>query len=112
MNDCVFCQIIAGTAPATVKAEYHHSIVIEPLNPVTPGHLLVIPRKHMPDFTSDAYLTSIAMSDAAIYAHRNLAECNLITSRGPAATQTVFHLHVHLVPRRPGDGLALPWSVG
>ncbi|HEU0040914.1 MAG TPA: HIT family protein [Jiangellaceae bacterium] len=106
---CVFCQIVAGTAPATVIRRWARCIAIEPLNPVVAGHLLVIPRIHVPDFTSDPKVTAGVMWDAAELA---TAPANLITSAGTEATQTIFHLHVHIVPRHAGDGLALPWSPG
>jgi histidine triad (HIT) family protein len=84
-------------------------VIFEPLHPVAPGHMLVVPRPHVRDATEDPVLTGWVMAAAARLAAR-VGDCNIITSVGPAATQTVFHLHVHVVPRRPGDGLALPWT--
>lgn len=108
-TQCPFCAIVHGQAPATVLAETEHSIIIRPLGPVTEGHVLVIPRKHVDDFTERPDVTAAVMEDAADFAGR-WGDVNLITSKGSAATQTVYHLHVHLVPRRQGDGLALPWT--
>jgi len=92
-------------------------MVIEPLNPVVPGHVLVIPREHVTDWVDpgreehDGYGLRFAVALAQEYARReSIGDCNLITSRGPAATQTVGHLHLHIVPRHEGDGLALPWT--
>lgn len=117
-DGCVFCEIVAGRAPAKHYGAWISSVVIEPLNPVTPGHLLVIPRRHVADAIEDPATTSTTMHDAAMvvtaarFAHREEYESvNLITSVGEPATQSVFHLHVHIVPRRRGDGLMLPWSV-
>lgn len=110
LAECVFCEIVAGRAPANVVAEWGDAIVITPLDPVTPGHLLVIPREHVDDLAEDPKVTGRVMRRAAQWA-QILGPCNLITSKGAAATQTVMHLHVHLVPRREGDGLALPWTV-
>lgn len=113
---CTFCEIAAGRAPAEMLDEAWGHLVIRPLNPVTDGHLLVIPRYHVADARISSPTTAAAMGYAADYAARNLwrngqrEDFNLITSAGPAATQTVPHLHVHIVPRRPGDGLLLPWS--
>lgn len=90
--------------------------VIEPLHPVTPGHLLVIPRAHVEDFRSHPRLLGAMMQAAAdvpglLTLHGfDTPGCNLIVSAGVEATQTVMHLHVHVVPRREGDGLLLPWS--
>lgn len=103
-EDCVFCQRIA-------KGQYEQdspwSVVFEPLNPVTPGHLLVVPKRHVRDATEAPHLTGKVMADAARIAPR---QANIITSIGNIATQSVFHLHIHIVPRRNGDGLHLPWT--
>lgn len=110
-SHCAFCCILEGTEPAKVLLEEKDSIVIEPLNPVTPGHVLVIPRKHVPDFTADLDVTAATMRSAASFAASFPDwSFNLITSKGADATQSVFHLHVHLVPRRWHDGLHLPWT--
>jgi histidine triad (HIT) family protein len=89
--------------------------VIEPVLPVTPGHALVVPRRHVADALEDPALTGDVVRLAAVYARSlrlsGVEACNIITSVGPEATQSVFHLHVHVVPRREGDGLPLPWSV-
>lgn len=74
-----------------------------------PGHVLVIPYQHVPDVGADAAVSALTMACAAELA-AELSDCNVITSRGPAATQTVFHLHLHVVPRSAGDNLALPWT--
>lgn len=111
MNDCIFCKIVAKEAPATYRADGISSIAIEPLNPVTPGHLLVIPRVHVADAFEDPRITATTMYDAATWARLfGAEEANIITSVGAAATQSVYHLHVHIVPRRDGDGLMLPWT--
>lgn len=110
MTDCVFCKIVRHEAPAEIVEQWSQAIAIRPLNPVTEGHILVIPNDHVEDFTTDSVVTEITAYYAAELAARLGGEWNLITSAGPNATQTVYHLHVHLVPRRPGDGLHLPWT--
>ena len=109
-DECVFCRIVAGTEPHHRVANLDRGIAIEPLNPVVPGHLLVIPTEHVVDFTDDPAVTGRVAREAATLAEALGGQWNLITSAGPVATQTVFHLHIHLVPRRPGDGLTLPWT--
>jgi histidine triad (HIT) family protein len=109
--DCVFCRIIAGYSPATVVCRTNVAIAIVPLNPVTPGHLLVIPTIHVADFTEKPSVSAAAMHFAANVAW-DMGPCNLITSKGREATQSVFHLHIHIVPRAEDDGLALPWHSG
>lgn len=85
-------------------------IDIEPLNPVVPGHRIVIPKEHVENFTEDLFVTVAVMHYAVRLARKRKGDINLITSRGKNATQTVKHLHVHLVPREEGDGLHLPWT--
>jgi histidine triad (HIT) family protein len=109
VGNCVFCAIVRGEAPATVVREWDHALAIVPLNPVTPGHLLVVPWHHVADVGSEPVISGMAMLCAAQLASE-LPDANVITSKGSAATQTVFHLHIHVVPRVAGDGLALPWS--
>lgn len=113
MSGCVFCGIVAGTDPATVVCEWDDALAIIPLNPVTEGHYLVIPKVHVADFSEDPAVSAATMHRAAQLAGLlPTAQLNVITSKGPAATQSVYHLHLHLVPRRENDGLALPWYSG
>lgn len=114
---CTFCGIIADLSLADVIAEWSDTVAIRPrLDPetgirgCTPGHILVIPKEHVRDFTESRTVTGVTMMRAAELAHQIGGQWNLITSAGPFATQTQFHLHVHLVPRRFDDGLLLPWS--
>jgi histidine triad (HIT) family protein len=107
---CVFCRIVAGKAPAKVVCRWEDALAFVPLDPVTDGHTLVVPTKHVRNYTSDPDVTAATMRRAALLAPQIDRESNLITSCGPLATQTVFHLHVHIVPRRRDDGLALPWT--
>ncbi len=110
-RNCPFCKIIRGEAEAQMVASWPDAVAFVPLDPVTPGHVLVVPTVHVPDFVADRAVTAAVMHRAAILADTLPArEWNLITSAGAAATQTVYHLHVHLVPRRAGDGLHLPWT--
>lgn len=111
-TECVFCRIVTGDEPATVLWRDFGAMVIVPLNPVTEGHVIALPERHATDFTDSWLATSDAMHAAFQYARTLDTDLNLITSRGPAATQSVFHLHLHLVPRRENDGLALPWYSG
>lgn len=109
-GECIFCRIVAGDAPATIVEEFATAIVIVPLYPVVEGHLLVIPKAHMSDAAASPTLTGNMFALASIAAAKRYESFNLITSRGTPATQSVFHLHVHIVPRERGDHLPLPWS--
>ena len=110
MSACPFCaRIKAGdydSAPGNPGVVW-----FEPLKPVTPGHVLVVPVRHVTDALEDPDLTGRVFAAAARLADElDDPSCNLITSVGGAATQSVYHLHAHLVPRREGDGLPLPWT--
>lgn len=109
VSACVFCAIVAGQGPATVVREWDDVIAIRPLNPVTPGHVLVIPHAHVADVGEDLAVSARTMACAAELAGL-LPAANVITSKGTVATQTVFHLHLHVVPRAEGDALPLPWT--
>lgn len=106
--ECVFCRRIErsefeGTDDTTVW--------FKPLNPVTHGHKLFVPIRHVADAAEMSGVTADVYRLAARKAKEWQWPFNLITSAGVAATQTVFHLHVHYIPRSVGDGLHLPWTV-
>lgn len=109
---CPFCDIVAGHAPATIVKEWTNALAIVPLNPVTQGHILVLPKVHLTDFTDDPLAASLTSYRAGQLGKQLDGPFNLITSKGEEATQSVFHLHYHLVPRAANDGLALPWYSG
>ncbi len=108
---CVFCNISQQDSSGQIEYKYEHSFVITPLNPVTIGHKLIIPYCHLDTFMESPLMTGRVFEDAANYAADHFGDnVNLITSAGRIATQTVGHLHVHVIPRRRDDGLQLPWA--
>ncbi|MFF7190542.1 HIT family protein [Streptomyces sp. NPDC008222] len=109
---CPFCEIVTGRAPATIIREWPNALAIVPLNPVVEGHTLVIPKLHVADFVEAPVTAGETMRRASDLAAELGGPMNLITSKGREATQSVFHLHLHLVPRAEDDGLALPWYSG
>lgn len=115
---CIFCEIIADPARQMAGvggtvAVWPDAIAIIPLGPVVDGHTLVIPRVHVADFQINPLVSAVAMARAAELASAlRMWPANVITSAGRVATQSVFHLHLHVVPRRENDGLALPWHSG
>jgi len=109
-DPCPFCEISAGRAPAQFVQEWDDAFAIVPLGPIVPGHTLVIPRDHVKDATTDLDVSALTMYRACELAQG--MEANILTSIGKAATQSVFHLHLHLIPRKHNDGVALPWYSG
>jgi histidine triad (HIT) family protein len=113
-EDCIFCKIVAGELPAQIVDEDEHTVSFMDINPWTRGHALVIPRTH----SRNLYETPDGDLSHAIVAAKRLAlrmkerlgcdGVNLLNSCEPAAWQTVFHLHVHVIPRYEGDPLRLP----
>jgi len=114
--DCLFCKIVAGEIPATIVARDDRTIAFMDINPATRGHTLVIPRAHARDVheieTEDLEaVAATAQRIAALAVERLGADgVNLLNSNGPAAWQTVFHFHMHVIPRYAGDPLRLPWD--
>lgn len=108
-SPCVFCDIVAGQAPAIVVREWDVALAIKPRGGVNDGHVLVIPRTHIADAGADTKLAGRVMECAAELM-AELPDANIITSKGAAATQSVFHLHYHLLFRSADDGLPLPWT--
>jgi len=114
-EDCIFCKIVAGELPARIVDRDEHTIAFMDINPATRGHALVVPRVHTPDLLSIgpdqlAAVTCAAQRLAARATERLRADgINVINSCGAAAWQTVFHFHLHVIPRYEGDPLRLPW---
>ncbi|MFI5987780.1 HIT family protein [Streptomyces sp. NPDC051555] len=107
---CVFCDIAAGRAPASVIREWPDALAIRPRGGVSDGHVLVIPRAHVADAIEDPVITGSTMMRACELGADLKSDLNLIANVGPDATQTIYHLHIHLMPRSAGDGLMLPWT--
>jgi histidine triad (HIT) family protein len=114
--DCVFCRILAGELPATIVDEDERTVAFMDIAPATRGHTLVIPRAHSADLLAidPEYLAAVARACkrlAARMSERLSADgVNLINSCGAVAWQTVFHFHVHVIPRYADDPLRLPWA--
>jgi histidine triad (HIT) family protein len=113
--DCLFCKIVAGEIPATVISEDERTVTFMDINPATRGHALVVPRTHSRDVLEIAPDDLAAVVRAAQVQARTAKErlaadgVNLINSCGAAAWQSVFHFHMHVIPRYADDPLRLPW---
>jgi histidine triad (HIT) family protein len=116
--NCIFCKIVAGELPATIVDEDERTLAFMDIAPATRGHALVIPRAHSVDLLSvdpgDLGAVALAAQRLAARAKERLGAdgVNLLNSCGRAAWQTVFHFHVHVIPRYDGDPLRLPWVPG
>ena len=114
--DCIFCKIIAGELPAQIVDENERTVAFMDINPATRGHLLVISREHARDLLEidsedlAATVQSAQRMAARVSERLGPAGVNLINSCGAAAWQTVFHFHVHVIPRYEDDPLRLPWT--
>jgi histidine triad (HIT) family protein len=115
-QDCIFCQIVAGEIPAQIIDEDERTVAFMDINPATRGHALVIPRRHARDLLdidpSELAAVVVAAQRIALRMPERLGAVglNLLNACGPAAWQTVFHFHVHVIPRYEGDPLRLPWT--
>jgi histidine triad (HIT) family protein len=112
---CIFCMILAGEIPASIVDEDERTIAFMDINPATRGHALVIPRAHSADLMSigaeDLTATALGAQRLARRVKERLGAdgVNLVNSCGALAWQSVFHFHIHVIPRYQGDPLQLPW---
>ena len=117
MADCLFCGIAAGAIPSTPVAENAHALAFMDIFPAAEGHVLVIPREHHDDAldaSEDALAACMALAarvGRAQEAALGATGATFLSCARPDGWQTVFHLHVHVIPRRPDDGFAIPWPV-
>jgi len=113
--DCIFCKIVAGELPARVVAEDERTIAFMDIAPATRGHALVIPRAHSADLAAigpeDLQAVVLGAQRLAARMRERLGAdgVNLLNACGAAAWQTVFHFHIHVIPRYDADPLRLPW---
>src|SRR5271155_3169892 len=113
--ECIFCKILAGDLPALIVDQDERTVAFMDIAPATRGHALVIPRAHSTDLLSiepeDLSAVALASQRLAARAKERLGAdgVNLLNACGQAAWQTVFHFHVHVIPRYNDDPLRLPW---
>jgi histidine triad (HIT) family protein len=117
MDDCVFCRIVAKQIPAISVHEDEHTLAFMDIGQVNPGHVLVAVKRHADNIFSldDAQAAAVFRSAAKV--SRAIRDAfaplglSVYQANGKAAGQTVFHFHIHLVPRHEADGMALTWPV-
>jgi histidine triad (HIT) family protein len=115
-EDCIFCKIVAGELPGEIVDQDERTVAFMDISPATPGHALVVPRRHVKDLLEiepeELSAVALAAQRLARRVHDRLGAdgVNLLNSLGRAAWQTVFHFHIHVIPRYEGDPLQLPWT--
>ncbi|WP_188490713.1 HIT family protein [Williamsia phyllosphaerae] len=118
-KQCVFCDIVAGDSPSVTVAEDDTTLAFMDINPASDGHLLVIPKRHSTDLldipAEDLTAVTLSAQRIAAVAVRELGAdgVNLLNCCGADAWQTVFHFHLHVIPRyvdKARDRLTLPWT--
>lgn len=115
-TDCPFCMIARGDINAEVVYQDDHLVAFMDLNPVADGHLLVIPRAHAPNLYSipaedlTAVVLTVQRLAGAVNAAVEPAGINLFQANGPGAGQSVYHFHMHVLPRGHDDGLPMSWE--
>lgn len=116
-DDCIFCKIIRGEIPCFKVLEDADVLAFMDVNPIAPGHVLVIPKHHSkdiletpPEWIGKAFAGA---GRAARAVQKTLAPegINILQANGPGAKQSVFHLHVHVIPRGMDDGLTMNWEL-
>ena len=113
-EDCIFCKVLSGEIPSQRVYEDEHVVGVMDINPWTRGHAVVFPRKHTTDLfeIEDDELGHVAVAAKQLAAKmRDTLDCdgiNLLQSNGRAAWQTIFHLHIHVIPRYDDDPLEVP----
>ena len=118
MENCIFCKIANGEIPAATLYEDENFRVILDLGPASKGHALILPKSH----AANIYELSDEMAAKAMILAKKMAtamtaalKCdgfNIVQNNGECAGQTVFHFHMHLIPRYKGDGVGLTWTPG
>ena len=117
-ENCIFCKIVSGEIPAKKIYEDENYIAFLDLAPATKGHALVIPKDHFPNLyeTPDEVLAGemkvVRMMARRMKEKLGAVGFNLVQNNERAAEQTVFHFHIHMIPRYPNDGRVVGWKQG
>lgn len=116
MSDCIFCKIANGQIPSATVYEDDDFKVVMDIAPAAKGHCLIIPKKHMADLleiADDTAAKALKLASRIARAQKKALKCdgiNLLQNTGEAAGQSVFHLHIHMIPRYDNDGVTVPWE--
>lgn len=117
-ENCIFCKILAGEIPATAVYEDDDFKAILDVNPAARGHVIILPKNHaaniyeLPDEDASKIMIVAKKIATAIEKAYHCDGVNILQNNGEAAGQTVFHLHVHVIPRFKGDTVNIGWKQG
>lgn len=115
--ECIFCKIVSGEIPSFKVYEDAMTLAFMDINPANDGHCLVIPKEHSRDLyvIPEGVLSAVSVTASKIAraVHKTLSPegLNLVQCNGAGAAQSVFHFHMHVLPRRDGDELKLNWGI-
>jgi histidine triad (HIT) family protein len=113
--NCIFCKVVAGEIPGEIVDSDERTITVMDINPATRGHVVVIPREHsenlitVPEEDLNATMASARRIAARMQEALSPDGFNVLNNVGRAAWQSIFHFHVHVIPRYHDDPLQLPW---
>lgn len=108
---CVFCKIVAGEIPAYKIYEDEQTLAFLDINPVNPGHVLVVPKKHAANLEEieaeelSALMSTVKMMGARLKERLGYEGYNVLMNNDPVSGQAIPHVHFHIIPRKAGDGL-------
>ncbi len=118
MSDCIFCKIAGGEIPSATIYEDEEFRVILDVGPAAKGHALILPKKHyadLIDLPEETAAHAMVLAKKVITKMKDVLKCdgyNVVQNNGRAAGQTVFHFHMHLIPRMEGDKVGVSWTPG
>jgi histidine triad (HIT) family protein len=116
--NCIFCKIVAGQIPSAKVLETDSAVAFLDINPVAPGHVLLVPKEHSANLvdTSPAVLSTVVADlprlARAVLAATGATALNVVQNNGREAGQVVNHIHFHLIPRKPSDAFRVHWPQG
>ena len=117
-NECVFCKIVAGQIPSSAVLETEDALAFLDIGPLAPGHTLLIPKNHyervseMPGEEAGRVLSALPKLCQAVAQATGAEGFNVFQTNGECAGQVVPHVHFHIIPRNPNDGLGFRWKPG
>ena len=117
-QNCIFCKIAGGDIPSATLYEDEDFKVILDLGPATKGHALILPKEHYADLyeiDDEVLAKAYKLAKKMVTVLTDVLECdgyNVIQNNKEVAGQTVFHFHIHLIPRYKGDGAGISWTPG